>query len=146
MVYLATPHPQCSLKHQLSFRSTIHGRTKWLQGAIKLVGRLPPVPLPEYNPENLPDIETEEHTLPPDPGFTPPAPATEEGEGANTERGAPRHKHRKPNPLVLAASTTTVESLPDLTEDSHVISRGQSSGAAPPIGLKDTIQRMLHAD
>jgi hypothetical protein len=55
------------MKHQLSFRSTIPERNKWIQGAIKLVDMVPPVPLPEYDPENLPDIEIEEHTLPPDP-------------------------------------------------------------------------------
>ena len=64
LVYLVTSHPQCSMKHQLSFRSTIPERFKWLMGAIKLVGRLPPVPLPEYDPENLPDIEEEKHPLP----------------------------------------------------------------------------------
>ena len=47
---VATPHPQCSMKHQISFRSTIPKRTKWLMGAIKLVGRLPPVTLPECDP------------------------------------------------------------------------------------------------
>jgi hypothetical protein len=39
LVYPATPHPQCFMKHQLSFRSTIPERTKWLMEAIKLVGR-----------------------------------------------------------------------------------------------------------
>ena len=72
------------MEHQLSFRSTIPERTKWLMGAIKLVGRLPLVPLPEYDPENHPDIEVEEPPLPPGTGSFPLAPTAKEGEGANT--------------------------------------------------------------
>ncbi len=56
LIYLATPHPQCSMKHQPFFRSTIPERTKWMMGAVKLVGRLSLVPLPEYDPETLPEI------------------------------------------------------------------------------------------
>ncbi len=136
------------MKHQLSFRSTIPEHTKWLQGAIKLVGKLPPVPLPEYDPENLSDIEVEESPLPPGTGFTPLASATEEGEGANAKRGQrpPPQKHRKPNPHDPAASTTTLGSLLDLADDSHATSRGQGSDASLPAGLQIIIHCMLPAD
>jgi len=55
-------------------------------GAIKLVGRLPPSTLPEYDPENLPDIEEEESPLPPGAGSVQLAPTTAEGAGATAER------------------------------------------------------------
>jgi len=67
------------MKHQLSFRPTIPERTKWLMGAIKVVGRLPPVPRPEFDPENLLDIEEEELPLPPGTDAAPLAPTTAEG-------------------------------------------------------------------
>ena len=55
-------------------------------GAIKLVGRLPPSKLPEYDPENLLDIEEEESPLPPGAGSIPLAPSTAEGAAATAER------------------------------------------------------------
>ena len=92
--------------------------------AIKLVGSLPPSPLPEYDPENLLDIEVGEPPLPPGTGSTPLAPATGEGEGTNADRGQlpPPQKFRKPNPRDPAASITTLGTLPDLTDDSHATS------------------------
>ena len=148
LVYLATPHSRCSMKHQLSFRSTILERTKWLMGVIKLVGRLPPVPLPEYDSEDLPDIEEEEQPLPPGTGSIPLAPITAEGAGATADRGhqPPPPKHRKPKPQGPATSSTTLGTLHDLTEDSHATSRGPSSGSTLPLGLQDIIQRMLPSD
>jgi len=136
------------MKHQLSFRSTIPESTKWLLGAIKLVGRLPPVPPPETDPENLPDIEEEEFPLPSGQGFIPLAPITTEGAGATPGRGRepPPSKHRKSKPHGPAASTTTLGFLPDLTEDSHATSKGPSSGSPLPAGLHDIIQRMLPVD
>ena len=56
-------------------------------GAIKMVGRLPLVELPEYDPENLPDIKEEESPLPPKAGSIPTAPNTPGGAGATVERG-----------------------------------------------------------
>ena len=137
------------MKHQLSFRSTILERTKWLtMEAIKLVGRLPLVPLPEYDPENLPNIEEEEYPLPHGTGSISLAPTTTEGAGATADRGQqpPPTKHRKPSPQGPATSTTTLGSLPDLTEDFHAASRGPSSGSPLPLGLQDIIERMLLAD
>jgi hypothetical protein len=136
------------MKHQLSFRSTIPERTKWVMGAIKLVDRLPPVPLPEYDPETLPDIEEEEYPLLTGTGSIPLASTTTQGAGATADRGKqpPPPKHRKPNPQNLAASTTTLGSLPDLTKDSHTTSRGPSSGSPLPPELQDIVQRMLPVD
>ncbi len=73
LVYLATPHPQCSMKHKLSFRShhDIHDRDKWLMGAILLVGRLPPAPLPEKEDEALPDVVEEKLPHAPNPPIPP---------------------------------------------------------------------------
>ena len=132
------------MKHQLSFHSTIPKRTKYLMGAIKRVGRLPPSALPEYDPENLPDIEEEKSPLPPGAGSIPLALTTTEGAGATAEREQhpPPSKHRKPNPRVP-------HHLPlrwDLTKDSHATSKGPSSGLPIPSGLQDIIQRMLPAD
>ena len=137
LVYMATPHLQCSMKHQLSFRSNIPERTKWLMGAIKLVGRLPPSTLPEHDPENLPDIKEEESPLPLGAGSIPLAPTTVEVTGATTKREqqSPPPKHRMPNPQGPAVSTTTGGSFPDLTEDSNAISRGSGSGSPLPSGL-----------
>jgi len=117
-------------------------------GAINLVGRLPPLPLPEYDQENLSDIEVEEPPLPPGTGSTPLEPTAEKGEGAKTERGQqpPPPKHRKPNPQSPAASTTTLGSLPDLTDGFHTTSRGPGSGSPLPSGLHNIIHRMLYAD
>jgi hypothetical protein len=71
LVYMTTPHPKCSMKHLLSFRSPIHDRYKWLTGAIKLVGRLPPIPFLKKEDKELPDVAEEE--LPPLPNlFVPP--------------------------------------------------------------------------
>ena len=86
-------------------------------GAIKLVGILPRVPSPEYDPENLPDIEEEEFPLHLGKDFIPLAPTRAEGAGATDDRGRepPPSKHRKPNPRGLAASTTSLGTLPVLT-------------------------------
>jgi len=135
------------MKHQLSYRSAILERTKWLMGAIKLVGRLPPFALPKHDPENLPDIQEEEAPLPPGAGSIPTALNTTEGVGATTKREQhppPPLKHRKPNTSGTALSSTTVGSYPELTENSHAISRGQGSGSPLPEGLQDIIHRMLH--
>jgi len=125
------------MKHKLSFRSTIQERTKLLMGAIRVVGRLPPVPLPEYDPENLPEIEEEGYPLPPGTGSIPLAPTIAEGAGATADMGQqpPPPKHRKPNPQGPATSTTTLGFLLDLTEDSHATSMGPSSGSPLPTGL-----------
>jgi len=138
------------MKRQLSFRSTIPKRTKRLMGAIKLVGRLPPVALPEHDPEDLPDIEEEESPLPPGAGSIHTAPNTTKGAGATAEREQPPPppppKHRKPNPLGPAVSSTTVDSYPELTEDSHATSREQGFGSLLPEGLQDIIHRMIPDD
>ena len=117
-------------------------------GAIKLVGRLPLVTLPEYDPENLPDIEEEEFPLPPGTGSIPLALAIAEGAGATAEREQqpPPPKHRKPNPKGPATFTTTGRSYPDLTEGSHATSRGPGSGSPLPSGLLNIIHSMLLAD
>ena len=122
---------------QLSFRSTIPKLTKWLMGAMKLVGKLPPLALPEYDLENLPDIEEDESPLPPGAGSIPLVPTTAEGADAIAEREQhpPPPKHRKPKPPGFAASTTTSGSLPDLTEDSHATFKGPSSCPPLPSGL-----------
>jgi len=117
-------------------------------GAIKQVGKLPPVPLPESDPNNLPDIEEEKFPPLPMQGSIPLAPTTTEGAGATADRGRepPPSKHRKPNPEGPPTSTTSSGTLPDLTEDSHAPSKGPSSGSPIPWGLQDIIQRMLHAE
>jgi hypothetical protein len=117
-------------------------------GAIKLVGRLALVTLPEYDPENLPDIEEGESPLSPGTGSIPPAPAEAEGAGTTAEREQqpPPSEHRKPNPHGPAASTTTGCSYPDLTEGFHATSRRPGSGSPLPSRLHDIIYRMLHAD
>jgi len=61
-------------------------------------------------------------------------------------REPPPSKHRKPDPQGPEASTTTLGSLTDLTENSHATSRGPSSGSPLPSGLQDIISRMLLAD
>ena len=90
----------------------------------------------------------EEPPLPPGTGSAPLAPATGECDGTNVERGQhpPPQKLRKPNPQDPAASTTTLGTLPDLTDDSQATSRGHGSGATLPAGLQDIIHRMLPAD
>ena len=60
-------------------------RTKWLMGAIKLVGKLPPSALPKHDPQDLPDIEEEESPLPPGAGSIPTAPNTAEGADTTAE-------------------------------------------------------------
>jgi hypothetical protein len=85
-------------------------------GSIKLVGRLPPVALPEHNPEDLPDIEEEETPFPPGAVSIPSAPNKAKGAGARTEREQqlPPPKYRKPNPSCPGVSTTTVGYYPEL--------------------------------
>ena len=120
-------------------------RTNWLMGAIKLIGRLPPVSLPEHDPKDLPDIEEKESPLPPGSGSIPTARITNEGAGATAE-GEQQHpppKHRKPNPTSPGVSTSTVGSYPDLMEDSHATSRGQGSSSPLRQGLQDNIHCML---
>ncbi len=142
-------------------------------GAIKLVDRLPPVPLPEKEDKDLLDIEEEGIPLPPTPRYYPgqilhtmpnqhqfhrkPGPRPTDFMTGRAQRSMSiRHKafshfkpspHHKTNPVGPTVSSSSLGTLnTDLTEGSEATFRGDDIGLSPQVGLQDIIYRMRHED